>query len=411
MDRISRLTYSAGRFFNAAMIGRESREAAKAGNEARLASAAPDYDGFNELVARVQRGTAELLAVDEHDITVFHNTTAAVERVIQRVSQEMHYASATLLTSDLEYPGILAHLDEAWPGRVAYAKVAPLLWRGEAARIADRLCEAVLLARPDVVYLSHVARSSGFCLPDRVIEFITQINPRAIIIVDGAQALGNVVVPPTMLRRVAFYVACGQKWLGGRPALGLVYAKPEWGVPDPAQSYSKRSGSGGTGSVDALGSLGAALNDFLAVKQQTAQARAAEIDQHNASLALELCSRLDGAAQLVALPNLNGRCWRHNGIVAVMPADPAMVARLTAQHVKCSVLHQEPLRTYEGGTNRAPRFDIEFDNFANADPIVRLCQFRHVASAVPLSGVVRLSLHHYHGSREVAQLARWLRGD
>lgn len=404
---IAKLHFDAGYYFNAAMIGVESDEAKRAA-QSSAAESPPDFDVFNNAVARVQRETASILGVDEREITVFHNTTAAVERVIQRVCQELQYASATLLTSDLEYPGIIAHLDEAWPGRVAFARVSKFLWQGEAELVEECLREAVLLSRPEVVYLSHVARSSGYQISERLIDFIREVNPRTVIILDGAQAVGNIVVDSDLLKSVSFYVTSGHKWLGGRPALGLVYAEQDWLIADPAQGYSKRSGSGGTGSLDALQSLGVALTDFSEPSARSATgdyARMREIARHNARLARRLCDGLTSVRGVHALPVVNEGAWRLNGIVTLISGGDKLSVHLIKNGFQHAFLHQEPLRSSEGRENHAPRFSIEFRlGYDRYDTDVRRCDFRTMPSAIPATGCARLSLHYYHHNRDVDRL-------
>lgn len=400
-SRLSRLTYDyAAEFFDAAMIGLESRQAKSAAKREQAKADARTVD-FNELVDAVKRGVAACLDVDAQEVVVFHNTTAAVERVIQRVCQEMHHARATLLTTDLEYPGIMAHLDEAWPGRLAVAEVSPLLWRGAAEDVPAQLLEAVLLTRPEVIYLSHIARASGYRLPDEIFARIRQINPRAVIICDGAQAVGNIKVTSEFLRNVDFYVTSGQKWLGGRPSLGLVYARREWVVDDPAQGYSKKLGSGGTGSVDALASLSLALSEFVSEHHNDTLRRVQEVESHNQILAKQLCEQLTGLNSVYTLPAIN-KNWDYSGIVTIVPLGSTFLD-FGRSSIKWSPLHQEPWRTDEGHVSSAPRFYVSLHRF-DEGAVVEICRLRDRATSVPPRGALRVCLHHYHGSQDVDHL-------
>ena len=198
----------------------------------------------------VRQKFGKLIGQPSHTVCVFHNTTAGVQRILLRLSHLLGRSDATLLLTDLEYPGIVSAVDETWTGKVVMAQVAPLIWRGEADRITQKIEQSILLSRPSVVYFSHVARATGYRIEEGLVGFIRRIMPRSVIVFDGAQACGNIHIGDDLLPNIDFYLTSGHKWLCGQQTLGLVYAHESWGLKDPAQSYSMTRVS--TGSAVAL---------------------------------------------------------------------------------------------------------------------------------------------------------------
>lgn len=66
--------------------------------------------------------------------------------------------------------------------------------------------------RTRLVVMSHVSYVTGWALPIADVAQVLQGWPRCRLLVDGAQALGNIVVEPANLG-ADFYVFCGHKWM------------------------------------------------------------------------------------------------------------------------------------------------------------------------------------------------------
>lgn len=147
-------------------------------------------------------------------------------------------------------------------------ELARYLYEGQETDACETLKRAFLTVQPRIVYISHVSRYTGFVVPPGLLRFFHEENPRCTIILDGSQGLGNVVVTAELLREVDFYIASGHKWLGGHPALGIVWVRdPDfWPIADRAQSTSFDSTQGGTANHIALLSTEKALEDLPANK-------------------------------------------------------------------------------------------------------------------------------------------------
>ncbi len=131
---------AAGGFFNAAGTGLPSRESVHAVRDGG--------DGWEAAIGAVRTQAHQLLGVGEEHVTVFHNTTAGMQRVFLRIGHLLDSRNATLLTTDVEYPGTIAMADESWRGPMVIAEIADLIWQGRTDEVLDVLRKAFLLARP-----------------------------------------------------------------------------------------------------------------------------------------------------------------------------------------------------------------------------------------------------------------------
>lgn len=386
----------ASRHFNAAWIGIESIEGEKA--------AATGSTTWEKALSAVQQKCAQLCGTGGDRVTVHHNTTAGVQRVFSRINHLLGRQVATLLTTDLEYPGIIASVDENWQGRMVMASVADMVWGRRGREVERALQRAFLLAEPDVVYVSHVARASGFELPLKAFaSFVREVNPRTVIIADGAQALGNIAVDSEVLDLVDFYVASGHKWLCGRTTLGIVYSAPAWRLHDPAQAYSRRSGSGGTGSEHALRSLAKSLDEFLARKG--GKARMPQVAKHNAALARYFLDRLEEVGCTVRVVSRQ-RNWMLNGIVSILGPDSALLDRIHQAGLSVSHLVEEQWRGPEGGDAPGSRFLVRVSPTGASIEVNRQPDFRNLSAPLPPGGVLRVCFHVYHSRADVDRLVQ-----
>ncbi len=391
---ISRLKFGkdVARYFDSAALGKR-----------RENTRDPRSFVWDQAVKVVQQKFSKLLGQSTNTISVFHNTTAAVQRILLRLSQLLGPTSPTLLLTDLEYPGIVSAVDETWSGRVVMAEVADLVWRKETASITTKLKECILLARPSVVYLSHVARATGYRLDDSIIEFIRLCLPRTVIIIDGAQSCGNIHIDGDFISRIDFYVTSGHKWLCGRQTLGLVYAKECWGTKDPAQSYSMTKGSTGTGSQDVIISLQESLSDFNGeLTNESAMQRMLKIEEHNGRLAESFSEEMvrRKLGRPVGLPNKHNKGkhpWKWNGISTVVFDSYDMVERLKASRCNFTQLPSESWRDNFGAEAPGNRY------FFNADQKYSIKRANFRESNVPIveGYPARFCFHYYHSQKDV----------
>ena len=425
--RISRLKFdNAGSYFNSASIGispySDQRATANSAKK-RSNSRANDFN-WDEAVGIVQEKFGKLLGQPTNTISIFHNTTAGVQRTLLRLGQLFGASEPTLLLTDLEYPGIVSAVDEEWPGRVVMASLCDLIWRGEVFRITDKLKQCIRMARPSVVYISHIARATGYRIEEEeIISFIRATLPKTVIVIDGAQACGNILVSKELLDEIDIYVTSGHKWLSGKQTLGLVYAAEQWRLKDPAQSYSMTSVSTGTGSEEVIRSLQKSLTDLNGeLTGDTAEARMNEVEQHNGDLAEYFSGRLAslGIAKHIAQgsekrpPNRQAKAWKWNGIATIVFDSPEVPMRLQKMNrtLEFTSLPNERWRDDLGGLAPGKRYcldpDIVYSDPNKKDPF-QPANFKEIHVPKLEGYVARFCFHYYHSSDDVNNLISLIR--
>lgn len=394
------------RFFDSASVGIVAQEAESS------AADAEKRVPWSHAVEEVKAGLSRLLSVRTTYLTLYHNTTAGVQRVFTRLGHLTGRGEPTLLTSDIEYPGIMALADENWGGRLIVVQVADLVWGGKCHLVEPVLKKAILLACPTVFYGSHVARASGFVLSTKLLRFAREVNPNIVTIIDGAQAVGNIVIEPEMLQLADFYVTSGHKWLGGKQTLGIVHAHDCWKLDDPAQGYSAASGSRGTGSLASLASLARAVEDINgATSGGDAVTRVQRVAKHNASLARYFSQQLRrngfrtvGGGQRVS------RSWKWSGIVVLLDLPGSISQKLrTMDGIEFSHLTDEPWRQAAlGGAPRGPRYTlgIKLGGGQELEAGFERVELEELASPVPFGGCARFCFHYYHRKGDVDRLVK-----
>lgn len=360
-----------------------------------------DQFNWDDAVKIVQQKFGKLLGQSTHTISVFHNTTAAVQRILLRLTQLLGRSDPTLLLTDLEYPGIVSAVDETWTGRVIMAQLADLVWSQEFSKVTTRIQEAILISRPSVIYISHIARVTGFHLAESIVDFIREYFPRTVIIIDGAQSCGNIYVEPHFVSKIDFYVASGHKWLCGKQTLGLVYSHEHWGTKDPAQSYSMTRGSTGTGSREVVQSLQQTLTDFNGeLTGETARERMTDIQQHNAELSKYFCGEIVRKHLGRPVGTDDSNTWRWNGISTVVFDSFEIIQRLKSCDWRFTSLKDESWRDNVGADAPASRYFLNPDS----DRIIRPANFKQTYVPLIEGYPARFCFHYYHGRKQLDDL-------
>jgi hypothetical protein len=210
---------------------------------------------------------------------IMPGTTSAVRRVLDCLRPHLRTGLTTLLTTDDEYPGIIAALDEFWPGPMFIAKTSDFIWTSAQGKTEQFLEQCAHIVRPQVVYVSHVTRAAGFRFTEGFFQRMRKAMPTAVIIVDGAQSFGNVDLRCDVgfFQSVDAYITSGHKFGGGKTYSGLIWVGPclDHVIQDPAVGYTRTQGSGSTGDLPALQSLCDSLGrNFTYLGQTFAEALA-----------------------------------------------------------------------------------------------------------------------------------------
>ena len=238
-----------------------------------------------EMVAMGRQSDNALSALG---LAIHSGTTRSIQRaLVVALDRARKYTSSrypTLLTTDFEYPGIVTAIDEIWDGPVFVARLKSLL-HNDSGKVPGLFARAARLVRPDVIYISHVDRYTGFVFPWEVLtEIAGKADQPPIVVIDGAQAAGNIDLSACLRLSTNegphLYATSAHKFLGALPTLGLLIAlrrnvadnANDWNLEDKAVAYSLGQGARGTGSIESMASLARSLHHVLTDSYSTRDA-------------------------------------------------------------------------------------------------------------------------------------------
>jgi len=210
------------------------------------------------------KAVAELLKCSKDSIIFSTGTINALQNLflLNVLERKTH-----ILTTDLEFPTAINFL-QAVSGNIATVQISPSKSKSEIINGFNKL----LTTRTNIVFLSHVAYSNGLILPlSDIIPVIRAKAPKALIVIDGSQAVGQIPVYINNLD-VDLYLFSTDKWLNG-PPVGVTICKnltiKEKLIalaPSPfAVSYKYRINKHSKSGVDAAGvaTLSYVIDEFL----------------------------------------------------------------------------------------------------------------------------------------------------
>jgi selenocysteine lyase/cysteine desulfurase len=190
-------------------------------------------NGKNQVLWRGMGGffgnLGELFEVSPDYVTLHERTTDAMEFALSDACERLGVRKEiTLLTTDAEYPSVgetlLSRLAERYPLRILRASVQEAIWNGESEHhITERIVQSLKSDRIDIVCCSHVIYSSGTVIDLNVLlDQSSDLSHKPVWIIDGAQAVGNIDLHSSALRRVEYYASCVHKWLMVPFTLGVL---------------------------------------------------------------------------------------------------------------------------------------------------------------------------------------------
>lgn len=398
------------RFFDCASLSRVPSELLRESIE-------PLTIGWDAMIREARHSVGRLLAPengvsyayepDEH-ITLFTNTTSALARVLSRIERDYAGSAPTLLTTDLEYPGCVAAIDDSWSGPVVMARVArPLLESDRPhAILHEALVRAHNFVKPRVMFVSHVMRSTGQAVAVNTLRNMRELNPRVIIVLDGSQAVGNLVVTRELLDQVDFYIASGHKWLGGLTTSGFVWVRDpdRWVVADPTQAFAYPGQLGGSGNSAAWASLVGSISDMV---MECPKRRLEEIGRHNRALGKlfsELLRDASGRVDIVT-PLRAGRPLSGLVTVGVLPGlSDRVVENLLVEGFSFSILDAETVYWRSHAENR---FLLNRDMGC---PTIRKAGESTLTAPEKARVDLRFCFHYWHGEEDVRDLVKVITG-
>jgi len=253
------------------------------------------YGSMERAMEGVRARAAAFLGCKAEELVLTNCTTEGMNWVAQGLGLA---AGDRVLTTDQEHPG----------GRVGWDYVVRKFGvvldvveippgENDAHAIIDRFARAVT-PRTRVFSFSHLLSSTGLRMP--VAELSALARARGCIaVVDGAQAVGGIVVDVKALG-CHVYATSGHKWMLAPKGTGLLYLSAELGTAiDPIALQSGRAAytaSSGVCSLPSVVGLGAAL-DYLST------IGVARIEAHNLGLRQQL---FDGLAEVSKIRVVSG---------------------------------------------------------------------------------------------------------
>ncbi len=179
---------------------------------------------------------ASFTGVDRGNIRLFNTTTDAIQHAFREIVGTLHVSKQKLrvLTTDSEYSTTSATI-ESLTGKGATRDCVSIDEHVRAGRtpefIRDIIVRAARSFKPNAICLSHVLHKTGFVMP--VSEILAALSdggeeePKTFIIIDGAQAVGQISVDPdSVIRKCHYYATSGHKWLLGKETLGILVTHP-----------------------------------------------------------------------------------------------------------------------------------------------------------------------------------------
>ncbi|WP_452597099.1 aminotransferase class V-fold PLP-dependent enzyme [Pontimicrobium sp. MEBiC01747] len=192
-------------------------------NNAFLAHEEIHFNKINEL--KNNKSLRELLSNFlglSSNISFRNNTTTTFIDVIQVLKEDNDYS---LIYSDLEHPCIQNAIECFFPkNRIIFLKLYDLLLNGQIREIEKRISEN--LSKKSIYLISHVLWNTGIKINvESIATTIKQHNSENILIVDGAQAVGNIerlFNTNFSESNIDLYIGCTHKWLETKNLLGFV---------------------------------------------------------------------------------------------------------------------------------------------------------------------------------------------
>lgn len=408
----SNIQWSHDRYFDAASLARVPAAVTSAALEPIPTSRDDGADHWHTFINTVKKHICGLFAPHDHEalsyhldnISLFTNTTGAFCRILTVIERYYGDSQPTLLTSDLEFPGCLAAIDDSWRHPVVMAQIAGLLMDAEDdldVVLHNALVGAYNVVKPRVVLVSHVMRTTGQVISIDTLRYFKEANPSVIVILDGSQAIGNVLITKEVLEQVDFYIASGHKWLGGMTTSGFVWRRDanRWAVDDPTQSLAYRGQLGGTGNSAAWASLMTMIEDLTSTR---AKSRLEKIARHNRSLGNVFLKELASNAGSTIQPvTPSGRYGPPSGLVTVAidpPAGGRMEKLLQAEGYEFTVIGYEEIWWRSLAKNR---YMVSWHD--DAPVIVAAEPHTHTRPAT-VRTEVRFCFHYWHGEADVRTL-------
>lgn len=250
------------------------------------------------------RRIADFAGTKPENLRLFHTTTDAIAHALRECARNIRpdTRNRTILTTDAEYETVSELLEGFAKSQNGDVKTVPIRLEVLEGRmpfdIAKRIVKGFedLHNRVSIVCLAHVLPGSGFVMPlTEILDGLHAASRRMhrkppFVIIDGAQAMGQMEVSPELVARVHYYATSGHKWLLGKETLGILVTNKADITPRLTKQIATttslsrfmtseeiRSERGATVNPESRLTLNASLADIM-------RAGMARIEEHNRAL-------------------------------------------------------------------------------------------------------------------------------
>jgi selenocysteine lyase/cysteine desulfurase len=174
------------------------------------------------------RNLETFLGVNAESITLHESTAQSIEFALGELLDARGAEPTLVLTTDAEHRSVRDTLQERlqpiYRFKLETISMQKLLWNNASSKeIVSALVKALVENKPDIAVLSHVFPDTGIVLDlKELIDAAQKENLRTLFVIDGSQAVGNILVNDEAFVRSAYYAFHGQGWLLGSPSIGIL---------------------------------------------------------------------------------------------------------------------------------------------------------------------------------------------
>jgi selenocysteine lyase/cysteine desulfurase len=168
------------------------------------------------------------VGVRAESMTLCDNASEGVKLSLAEILEARRAKTTLVLTTDAEDASVHRVIEDVlrpiYNFQLHTVPIQNALWTSASHdEIINMLVKHCTESRPDIAVLSHVFADTGVVLDLKMLsDALRTENLRTVFVIDGSQAVGNIVVDADVLVRSGYYVFHGHGWLLGSPSVGII---------------------------------------------------------------------------------------------------------------------------------------------------------------------------------------------
>ncbi len=190
----------------------------------RQGSTTVTWSGFDALF----RNLEAVLGVSVDSMTLHDSACKGIEFALGELLDARAAERTLVLTTDAEHHSVRNvledHLRPIYRFQLETVPLQNLLWNNASTKdIVSTLLNVLIEKKPHIAVLSHVFPDTGIMLDlKELIDAASKQDLRTLFVIDGSQAVGNIMVSDNAFARSAYYAFDGHAWLLGTPSSGIL---------------------------------------------------------------------------------------------------------------------------------------------------------------------------------------------